>query len=143
MLLGAGVVALVLAGGYAKEMRDLVRAHAPEPEEVRWAVRELKARTRPGEPVATDRPIIAYLARRQMPGDLVDTAYLRFRSGYLTADEVMRDLDRAGVRVVVAARAFRDEGGVKERLDRAFPTKVRHAGVTLYQRRLRAAVAPR
>lgn len=134
MLLGAGVVALVLAGGYAKEARELVRAHAAEPADVRWAARALKARTAPDELVATDRPIIAYLARRQLPGDLVDTAYLRFRSGYLTADEVMRDLDEAHVRVVVAARAFRDEGGVKERLERAFPTRFRHGGVTLYLR---------
>jgi 4-amino-4-deoxy-L-arabinose transferase-like glycosyltransferase len=131
-LAGAGVLLAILTMGYVKQFLDLHHAHAPEPAEVRWAVRELQARTGPGDLVATDRPIIAFLAHRQMPGDLVDTAYLRFRSGYLTPRQVLADIDRAHVRAVVTARAFRDEpailGGLRER----FRTRLSYDGAALY-----------
>lgn len=136
VLLGAALVALVLAGGYAKELRDVVRARGPEPDEVSWAVAQLRERTRPDEVVATDRPIVAFLARRRVPGDLVDTAYLRFRSGYLDADRVFHDLDGGRVRAVAALRAFRDERAVRERLAREFPIQLRHREATLYLRDL-------
>ena len=103
---------------------------------MRWAVELLRDRSRPGELVATDRPIVAFMARRQVPGNLVDTAYLRFASGYLDADEVFRDLDGNRVRVVAALRAFLDEQGVHRRLEREFPAKLRRPGATIYLRNL-------
>jgi hypothetical protein len=103
---------------------------------VRWAAAQLRDRTRPDELVATDRPIVAFMARRRVPGDLVDTAYLRFRAGYLDAGRVVADLDLAHVQAVAALRAFRDEPAVRRRLERAFPVKLRHGGATLYLRDL-------
>lgn len=131
-LAGAGVLVAVLAMGYVKQFLDLHRAHGPEPPEVRWAVRELRARTQPGDLVATDRPIIAFLAHRRMPGDLVDTAYLRFRSGYLTPQQVLDDIDRSHVRAVVTVRAFRDQPKVVAGLRERFRTRLRYDGVVLY-----------
>jgi 4-amino-4-deoxy-L-arabinose transferase-like glycosyltransferase len=136
VLLGAALVGLVALGGYAKELRDVVRARGPEPPEVRWAVEQLRDRSQPDELVATDRPIVAFMARRQVPGDLVDTAYLRFAAGYLDADQVFRDLDENRVRVVAALRAFLDEQAVRRRLEREFPEKVRRPRATIYLRNL-------
>ena len=134
-LVGAALVAGVLTMGYVKEFRDLHRAHAAEPAEVRWAVARLRERTSPQDLVATDRPIIAFLARRRVPGDLVDTAYLRFRSGYLSPQRVLADIDRAGVRAVVTARAFRDQPEIVVGLRRRFETRIRYDRVTLYLNR--------
>jgi hypothetical protein len=131
-LAGAAVLVAILTMGYVKQFLDLHRAHAREPGEVRWAVRELQARTRPGDVVATDQPIIAFLAHRRMPGDLVDTAYLRFRSGYLTPREVLGDIDRAHVRAVVAVRAFRDQPAILAGLRRRYGTQIRYGGAVLY-----------
>jgi 4-amino-4-deoxy-L-arabinose transferase-like glycosyltransferase len=134
-LIGAVAVVAVLTMGYVKQFLDLHRAHAPEPAEVTWGATQLRERTQPGDLVATDRPIIAFLAHRTMPGDLVDTAYLRFRSGYLTPAQVLRDVDRSGVKAVVADRAFRDQPQVLAGLRRRFRTVVDHEGVLLYVNR--------
>jgi hypothetical protein len=135
-LVGAGLIAAVLAMGYVKEFRDLHGARASEPAEVRWAVERLRERTRPVDLVATDRPIIAFLAGRRMPGDLVDTAYLRFRSGYLTPEQVLADIDRSHVQAVVTARAFRDQPRILAGLRVRFPAwvRLRSGDVTLYLR---------
>jgi 4-amino-4-deoxy-L-arabinose transferase-like glycosyltransferase len=131
-LVGAAAVTAVLTMGYVKQFLDLHRAHAPEPAEVTWSANELRARTHAGDLVATDRPIIAFLAHRTMPGDLVDTAYLRFRSGYLTPAEVLADIDRARVWAVVADRAFRDQPVILAGLRRRYRTVLRHDGALFY-----------
>ncbi len=134
-LVGGALVAAVLTMGFVKQFLDLRREHGTEPAEVRWAARQLEERTRPDDLVATDRPIIAVLAHRRMPGDLVDTAYLRFRSGYLTPKQVLEGIDRSNVRAVVAARAFRDRPQILEGLRRRFRTIVRYRDVILYVNR--------
>lgn len=131
---GAGVVTLVLAGGFVEEVRDQRGLHASEPAEVTWAAEQLRARTEPDDLIAVDRPIIAVLAGRRLPGDLVDTAYLRFRSGYLTPEHVLDEIDRVDVRAVVTARAFRDQPWLLAGLRARFPTRVSRGGVTLYLR---------
>ncbi|MFN2469293.1 MAG: glycosyltransferase family 39 protein [Gaiellaceae bacterium] len=131
---GAAVVAAVLAGGYAEEVRDRRGLHAREPAGVTWAVELLRERTRPGDLVAADRPIIAVYAGRTVPGNLVDTAYLRFRSGYLSPAEVLADLDRERVRAVVTARAFRDQPAILAGLRSRFATRLRRGDVTVYLR---------
>jgi hypothetical protein len=125
---------------YVKQIRDLHGAHAAEPAGVRWAVRQLRERTAPHQLVATDRPIVAFLAGRRMPGDLVDTAYLRFRSGYLSDARVLRDVDAARVAAVVTARAFRDRPAILAGLRRRFRARARYAGVTVYS--IRSSPAP-
>jgi hypothetical protein len=56
--------------------------------------------TRPGELVASDLPIVPYLADRRLPGNLVDTSAVRLASGSLTA----ADFERSPVRVFVVGR---------------------------------------
>jgi 4-amino-4-deoxy-L-arabinose transferase-like glycosyltransferase len=141
---GAALIAAVLTMSYVKQIRDLHGAHAREPAEVRWAVRQLRARTTTDQLVAADRPIIAFLADRRMPGDLVDTAYLRFRAGYLTDRQVLRDLDRQRVAAVVTARAFRDRPAIVAGLRRRFRVRARYRDVTVYARsRSRAPASSR
>jgi 4-amino-4-deoxy-L-arabinose transferase-like glycosyltransferase len=141
---GAVLIAAVLAMSYVKQIRDLHGAHAREPAEVRWAVRQLRSRTTPDQLVAADRPIIAFLADRRMPGDLVDTAYLRFRAGYLSDRQVLRDLDREHVAAVVTARAFRDRPAIVAGLRRRFSVRARYRDVTVYARsRSRAPASSR
>ena len=134
-LLGAAAVAAVLVMGYVKQFRDLWGAQGPEPAEVTWAARELERRTGRDDLVATDRPIIAVLAHRRMPGDLVDTAYLRFRSAYLSPKQVLDDIDRSHVTAVVAARAFRDRPEILDGLKRRYGIRLRYGDVTLYVNR--------
>jgi hypothetical protein len=136
-LVATGLVVAVLAMGYAKQFKGLVDAQGPEPAQVTWAAQQLEARTKPDELVATDRPIIAFLAHRTMPGNLVDTAYLRFRSGFLTPAEVLRDLDESKVPAVVAFRAFRDQPAILAGLHRRYRTQLRRDGATLYLNRRR------
>lgn len=66
----------------------------------------LDERTSRGALVVTDRPVAAVFAGRRVPGNLVDPAYLRFETGYLTPDEVVRTIDERCVAAVVVARAF-------------------------------------
>jgi 4-amino-4-deoxy-L-arabinose transferase-like glycosyltransferase len=96
-------VALVgAAAGWIQDYRQIGRSNAPEPAEVRAAAAELRRLTRPDELVASDLPIVPYLADRRLPGDLVDTSAVRFASGSLTPDDVRR----APVRVYVVGREF-------------------------------------
>ncbi len=133
-LAAGGLVAAVLVFGYAREFRDLRRNEGPEPAEVRFAVRELELHSGRRDLVVTDRPIIAFLAHRRMPGELVDTAYLRFRAGYLSAGEVLGVIDRRRIRAVVAARAFRDDAAILAGLRERFPRRISSRGVTVYLR---------
>ena len=95
----AGVIAVA---GWFQDYRQIERSNHPEPPEIRQAARIVSAATRPGELVASDVPIVPYLAGRQQPGDLVDTSAVRFASHSLTA----RDVASARVRVYVAGREF-------------------------------------
>lgn len=131
-LVGAALVTAVLTMGYVKEFRELHGAHGPEPPEVRWAVGQLRARTAPDELIATDRPIVAVLADRRLPGNLVDTAYLRFGAGYLSPREVLDDIDRSRVQAVAALRAFRDQPAILAGLRQRFETSIRFGGATIY-----------
>jgi 4-amino-4-deoxy-L-arabinose transferase-like glycosyltransferase len=103
-LVAAGLaVALVgAAAGWIQDYRQIGRSSAPEPAEVRAAAAEVKRLTRPDELVASDLPIVPFLADRRLPGDLVDTSAVRFASGSLTPQGVRA----APVRVYVVGREF-------------------------------------
>jgi 4-amino-4-deoxy-L-arabinose transferase-like glycosyltransferase len=98
----AGLV-VALAGavaGFVQDYRQIGRSNEPEPAEVRDAAAAVRALTRPGELVASDLPIVPYLADRRLPGNLVDTSAVRLASGSLTA----ADFERSPVRVFVVGR---------------------------------------
>jgi hypothetical protein len=131
----AGALAVVLvAGAYAQEWRRLHRNQGDTPAADVWASEQLRSRTRSGELVVTDKPSIAFRADRRVPGELMDAAALRFRSGFLTPAEVLGEIDRRGIRAVVAAREFRHQQEVMEGLRERFPTRLRNDGVTLFLR---------
>ncbi len=128
------VLALAWSAGFAQEWRRDNRNAAAQPARVLWAVQQIDRLTRPGELVVTDEPIVDVLARRQSPGRLVDTAFLRFDSGLLTEQQVLEVIDRDHVRAVVAARAFRAHPKLLAELARRFPTRLDHGGLTIYLR---------
>ena len=128
------VLALALCAGFAQEWRRDNRNAAVEPAQVLWAVRQIDRRTGSGDLVVTDEPIVNVLARRQSPGRLVDTAFLRFDSGLLTDQQVLDVIERDHVRAVVAGRAFRARPELLAALARRFPTRLDHGGLTIYLR---------
>ncbi len=130
----AGLAVLLIAGAYAQEWRRLQRNQGDTPAADVWASEQLRSRTRQGELVVTDKPSIAFRADRRLPGDLMDAAALRFRSGFLTPAEVLSEIDRRGIRTVVAAREFRHQPAVMAGLRERFPTRLRNDGVTLFVR---------
>jgi 4-amino-4-deoxy-L-arabinose transferase-like glycosyltransferase len=130
----AAVLALALAAGYAQETRRLDRNAGPEPPEVAWAARQLEQRTRPEELVITDRPIIAYLADRRVPGAVLDGAALAFDAGVIDAEKIVAAIDRHDVRAVVAAREFRKQPEVLAGLADRFPSRIAHGDAVLYAR---------
>jgi hypothetical protein len=101
-ILAVGVVAVGTAAGWVQDYRQIGRSNEPEPVEIRRAAEAVRALTRPEELVASDLPIVPYLADRREPGDLVDASAIRFASGSLEP----RQVKRAHVRVFVAGREF-------------------------------------
>jgi 4-amino-4-deoxy-L-arabinose transferase-like glycosyltransferase len=131
---GAGALVLALAAGYVQESRRLDRNAAAEPPVVVAAARGLEERTRPDELVVTDRPIIAYLADRRVPGEVLDGAALAFDAGVIDAEKILAAIDRHNVRAVVAAREFRKQPEVLAGLDDRFPSRIAQEGAVLYVR---------
>ena len=119
-LAGAGMAVLALLAfsqGWRRAGNELPRE---SPDVVRLASRV--AEVTPADAfVVTDKPGVAYLARRQVPGALVDTARLRFETGSLTDVTVLETIDRSCVAAVVAGRSFllRPQllAGIRERFE--------------------------
>jgi hypothetical protein len=84
--------------------------------------------------VVDDRPIISFLARRRVVGQLVDTAFLRFETGSLTDDEVIHDIRLA--RAVVASRSLRERPRVMAYVRGLFDLRYDVGGVQIYVRKL-------
>ncbi len=94
---------VVAVAGWVQDYRQIDRSTQPEPSEIRQAAAIVWTLTRPGELVASDLPIVPYLADRREPGALVDTSSaVRFASGSLTP----REVQNARARVYVAGREF-------------------------------------
>ena len=88
-----GVLALVLAAGYVQQQRRVVLDDVPEEPELVAAAETLRRETGPDDLVVSDHSIVPFLADRRVAGPLVDTAVLRFETGSLTDEEVLRELD--------------------------------------------------
>ena len=125
----AGTAALAIAVGFAQEERRLWRQDG-DPPGVTWAADELRARTGREELVGTDLPIVAYLADRRVPGQLVDTSFVRLATGSLTDAEILEELD--GVRAVVVGREFASRPALVSELAERYPEQVSEDGVTIY-----------
>ena len=95
----AGLIAL---GGWIQDYRAIHRSRQPESSEVRTAANLVRTLTKPGARVASDLPIVPYLADRLVPGELVDTSAVRLASGSLKP----QDVRRTNASVYVAGREF-------------------------------------
>lgn len=136
----ATIVALALAAGYLQQWRAVERLRPPEPA-VAAAAEAVRASTAAGELVATDLPIVAVLADRDVPGELVDTSAVRFESGSLEPRTVIDVVDAEGVRLVVAGRMFREQPSLLAALRTRFPVRREIGEITLYERSRAAARA--
>src|SRR6266542_2222235 len=97
---------------------------------------ELRALTGPDDLVVSDEPYVVAMADRQVPPSLVDTSYVRLRSGSLDAAGINQMIIASGTRAVLfTGRGFERVPGVREwvranfRLARSFG-----AGRALYIR---------
>jgi hypothetical protein len=132
---------LALAAGYAQEYRRLARNDRPEPPEVRWAVAALRAHTRPDELVATDLPIVPYLADRRVAGRLIDSSYGRLLTQTLTTEEILEVLEQKRIRAVLVGRNFRRKPDLVAELARRYPRRLRNGEITLYLKPVPAPLA--
>ena len=128
-----GVGALLLVAGFVQEERRLARQEG-EPAAIRAMARQLRARTTPAELVGTDLPIVAYLADRRVPGQFVDTSYVRLGIGSLTDSEIVATLERDDVRAVAVGRTFADRPALVRALRARYPKRIERDGITLYLR---------
>jgi 4-amino-4-deoxy-L-arabinose transferase-like glycosyltransferase len=125
----AGVVAVALALGFVQE-HDRLADQSGEPPGVIWAAAQLRARTQPNDLVAADLPIVAYLADRRMPGQLVDASFVRLATGSLTNADILRELGDARAFVVGREVAKRPE--LLRQLSARYPQRFERDGVTIY-----------
>jgi 4-amino-4-deoxy-L-arabinose transferase-like glycosyltransferase len=130
---GAALVVL-LAGGYVQETRAAKRDAGPIPAELTWAADRVAAAVPAGQLVLSDEPLVPVLAHRQMPGQTIDTALLRFATGYLTDATVLRAIEENHVRAVVVDRAFLSRPQLLAALDGKFPLRRHDGTLTVYLR---------
>jgi 4-amino-4-deoxy-L-arabinose transferase-like glycosyltransferase len=134
------VTVVVVVAGATQQWRQSERLLGPVAD-VEAAAAAVRAATRPGETIVSDLPLIAYLADRPLPGELVDTSAVRFDSGSLEDECVLSTTDAAGTRVVVVGRMFRDRPELLAALRDRFPTRRTVGQITLYERSQAAARA--
>jgi 4-amino-4-deoxy-L-arabinose transferase-like glycosyltransferase len=132
--LAGTALAIVLCAGYYQDLRQLNRNAASMPPVLTWAAAQVDAVARPGEPVVSDEPIIPFLAHRRMPGSTIDTALLRFDTGYITDADVLRTIDQLDIRVVVAGRSFLSRPLLLAGLGKRFGSPRVREGVRVYAR---------
>ena len=135
--LGAAALAaaaIAVGAAYVSSFRAARDARGPVPPELVWGAQRLREATTPDQFVATDRQYTAVEANRRVPGDLVDTAVLRFETGLLTPDRVIEDLQRNDVRAVFAGRAFLDQPEVMRFLRGRYPHQERFGDALVFTR---------
>jgi hypothetical protein len=131
-LAAMGLVAIFVAAGFVQEDRRFVRNDLPERPELLWAARAIDEATTPDDVVASDQPLVNFLADRRLPGYLSDTSNTRFESGALTGSDVIAEVDREKAAAVLSARMFRFQTGLAADLRKRYPVRLRCGDATLY-----------
>ncbi len=131
-VVAVSVVCLFVAAGFFQEERRLARNDVPEKPEILWAADVLASQTSPGQLVASDQPIVNFLARRDLPGYLSDTSNTRIASKALTQGAILAEVDRTHSPVVVADRMFTTLPDLLAQLARRYPVRLRCGTATLY-----------
>jgi len=65
------------------------------------AVKIIKTYTNSADYIITDEQILAFLAERDVPPNLVDTSHMRISSGYLNSETVIKLSEKYNVKVVI------------------------------------------
>jgi hypothetical protein len=99
-------IAALFAVGAAKNWNEITRTTSTTPPSIAWAVAQIRDRTTQRDVVVSDIPIIPYLARRRMPGQLIDTSIARIALQDLPQADVLRIIDETHPAAVVAGRMF-------------------------------------
>jgi hypothetical protein len=126
------LLAVVLVGAFVQQWRRVGSARDVEPTTNTAAAAALARLTPPNAPTVDDRPIISFLAHRRVVGSLVDLAALRFETGSLRDEDVIRGLD--GARAVVISRTLRDHPRVLRAVHARFHRRYDHGGVQIWVR---------
>lgn len=126
------VVAAFFAAGVVKNRIEIVGGNVPEPPEIHWAVTQLRMHTRPQQLVVSDLPIVPYLARRQMPGQLISTSIARIAMEGLSPQEVLRLIDQTHPVAAIIGRMFQTKPaivtGIRDRYARRLHYPLAGAG---------------
>jgi hypothetical protein len=117
-------IAVLVPAGVFQQHRQLVRSSQPEPSWLLAAAQWMRAETAPREVVATDIPIIAYYAHRDLVPDFVDTSFTRMHVHDLTAAKVFADLARYHVRVAGIGRAFYADKAIRNGFTARFAHRI-------------------
>jgi hypothetical protein len=125
----AAVCVLVMAAIIAHHFQRV--SGGGESAGVEWAAAVLRTHTPQHSEVASDWPIIPFLADRRQPGALVDTSWTRLGSGWLTRAEILRAIDRNRVSAVVVGHNFAADRMLLQALAIRFPVVLRRNGVML------------
>jgi hypothetical protein len=91
----------------------------------------LRARTPPGSEVASDLPIVPFLANRRQPGALIDTSNTRIGSGWLTTRAIITAIDHDRLSAVVIGHSFATDREVVRAARARFPVWVQRDDVRL------------
>jgi hypothetical protein len=124
----AGLCVLVIAASIAHHMQ---RTSAGENSRIEWAAAILRARTPMGSEVASDLPIIPFLANRRQPGALIDTSTTRLGSGWLTTRTIVDVIDRDRLSAVVIGHTLASNRQVVRAVQARFPFSVSRGDVGL------------
>ena len=132
----AAVLALAaasfVAAGFYEQRHEIIGNVTARPPEITWAVDQLRAHTRPGQLVVSDLPAVPYLARRQMPGQLIDTSIARIADEDITPAQVVKLIDEAHPAAVIVGRMFQTKpeilAGIRARYGRPLHYPLHPAG---------------
>ena len=133
--LALAALAVLLAAGYVQQQRRVSLDIVAERPELVAAAEVLERVTGPDELVVSDQPIVPFLADRQVWGPLVDTAVLRFQTGSLTDEEVLRELDAGDVVAVVIGRAFLSRPALLAGIRARYRAVEQQRGISVWVRR--------
>jgi 4-amino-4-deoxy-L-arabinose transferase-like glycosyltransferase len=122
-------VAAFVAAGIVKDRHEVAGSVTAEPPEIVWTIDQVRRHTRPGQLVVSDIPIVPYLARRQMPGQLIDTSIARIVEEDLPPHQVLKLLDETRPAAVVVGRMFGTKAtivrGIRARYARRLHSELR------------------
>jgi hypothetical protein len=125
-------VAVLVPAGVFQQHRQLVRNAQPEPSWLLKAAQWMRAETAPHEVVATDIPIIAYYAHRELVPDFVDTSFTRLDVNDLTPAKVFADLARYHVRIAAIGRAFYADPKIQAGFTARAQRRIVHPDIVYY-----------